>query len=120
VSNFAQRIRPFVDHELREAELLRARGSVDDAFVHLERAHVLAQASTREHVRTHVHMLRWAIRCRKPREALGQFVRIVGAATKTSLGWVPEGNTGGSNVSPFKRLPIAADLAEKIDAARAG
>jgi hypothetical protein len=34
----------------------------------------------------------------------------VGAATKTAFGLVPTGNTGGSNVSPIKPMPVPADL----------
>lgn len=52
------------------------------------------------------------------REALGQVLRMAGAATKTALGWVPAGNTGGANVSPFKRMPVAPELARTIRAAR--
>jgi hypothetical protein len=55
-------------------------------------------------------MLLWALRHRVFREALGQVLRIVGAATKTAMGWVPTGNTGGANISPFSALPIPADL----------
>jgi hypothetical protein len=43
---------------------------------------------------------------------LGQLIRIVGAATKTAIGWVPRGNTGGSNVSPFKPMAVPSDLEE--------
>ena len=57
-------------------------------------------------------------RSRRSREVAGQLFRLVGAATKTPLGLVPEGNTGGSNVSPFRRLPIAAELQAIIDEAR--
>ena len=42
---------------------------------------------------------------------------IVGAATKTFVGLVPHGNTGGANVSAFRRMPIAPDLQRLIDAA---
>jgi len=79
---------------------------------------VLGQASTVEHVRVHVQMLLWAVRHRIPREALGQVLRIVGAATKTALGWVPMGNTGGSHVSPFRPVPIRPFLrTNHVDAA---
>jgi len=65
-------------------------------------------------------MLVWAARNRSVREALGQVFRIVGAATKTALGLVPSGNTGGSNVSPFKKMPIAPDLEALIRNAKSG
>ncbi len=69
---FAGRIRPFVRHELDAAARLDARHEAAAAFRHLERAHVLGQTSTVEHVRVHAAMLRWAVRHRQPAEALGQ------------------------------------------------
>ena len=59
-------------------------------------------------------MLTWAVQNRNPSEFAGQIMRIVGAATKTAMGLVPEGNTGGSNVSPFKRMAVPGDLAAII------
>ena len=117
--SFTQRIRPHVRHELQAATAAEHAGRPRDAFRHLERAHVLGQASTVEHVRAHVHMLLWALRHRRARETWGQLMRIVGAATKTVF-WIPVGNTGGADISPFKRLPIAPDLARVIRRARRG
>jgi hypothetical protein len=114
MSNFTDNIRPFVD-----AELAAARRDAEYEFAHLERAHVLGQESTRQHVRVHWHMLRWAWRHRDAREVLGQLLRIVGAATKTFLGLVPAGNTGGANVSAVRRMPLDPELAAIIEKARA-
>lgn len=114
---FARRIRPFVRYELDAAARCEARGEFASAFGHLERAHVLGQASTVEHVRVHWAMFRWALRQQVAIEALGQAWRIVGAFTKTWL-WVPRGNTGGSNVSGLEPMPIAPDLQRLIDVAR--
>jgi hypothetical protein len=55
-------------------------------------------------------MLAWAVKQRDVGEALGQLLRIVGAATMTAFGLVPHGNTGGANVSPIKPMPIPHDL----------
>ena len=115
---FASRIRPHVAAELRHAEAAEAAGDAARAFRHLERAHVLGQASTREHVRVHLRMLGWALRPRRHAEIPGQLPRIAGAATKTALGLVPTGNTGGANISPFKRLTIPSDLQARIAIAR--
>lgn len=105
----------FVSHEL---SLARDAESPDAAFRHLERAHILSQYSTRDHVAVHWHMLRWAAAQRDVREAFGQLVRIAGAATKTAIGWIPTGNTGGTNVSAFKPMPVPDDLARLIAAHR--
>ncbi len=114
MSEFGRRIRPYVEHEILAAREAESRGQPDIAFSHLERAHVLGQASTVEHVRVHWHMLLWSIRQRNVRECLGQMLRIVGAALSTALGLVPQGNTGGSNVPPFKSMPVPPELASRI------
>jgi hypothetical protein len=62
-------------------------------------------------------MLAWGFRNHRAREVAGQTVRILGAALFTGVGLVPSGNTGGSNVSPFKRLPIPEDLKAVLDRA---
>ena len=104
---FAKAIRPHVTEELRRAHTAGRQGRSEAAFRHLERAHILGQPSTREHVRVHWEMLIWGLNQRRPREMAGQLFRLVGAATKTSLGMVPVGNTGGSNISrpPRKSSP---------------
>jgi hypothetical protein len=102
-----------------DAELRAARADPAREFAHLERAHVLGQASTREHVRVHWRMLTWAWRHRDAREFFGQVLRLSGAATKTFIGMVPTGNTGGANVSAVKPMPIDPELAAIIEAARA-
>ena len=118
MSEFGLRIRPYVAIEILAAREAESRGQPDVAFSHLERAHVLGQASTVEHVRAHWHMLLWSIRQRNVREGLGQLLRIVGAAMSTAAGLVPQGNTGGTNVSPFKSIPLPPELASRIKEVR--
>lgn len=119
MSNFFQRIRPAVEEELRAAARCdQIPGRHLQGFHHLERAHVLGQESTVLHVRVHVRMLLWAVRNRVPKEFWGQLLRITGAATKTAIGWIPTGNTGGSNVSPIKPMQIAGDLQEILERAK--
>ena len=118
MTSYSKAIRPFVDAELAAANAARKSGNKTTEFRHLERAHVLGQASTVQHIRAHWHMLGWAIRQGDGKELFGQLFRIVGAATKTFVGLVPEGNTGGANVSPVQPLPIPPDLASTIRQAR--
>jgi len=120
MGTFAKAIRPFVDRELQLAAAAERAGNSSMAFGHLERAHILGQASTVQHIRVHWRMLAWGLRQRRPKECLGQLLRLAGAATKTAAGWVPSGNTGGSNVSPFRSLPLPADLASLIARAQRG
>jgi hypothetical protein len=65
-------------------------------------------------------MLLWALRGSDLRESSGQLLRVFGAAAFTAIGWVPAGNTGGSNISPFQPLPIEPELACAIANARRG
>ena len=103
-------------HFCPPARLLAARAwhertlAHQQAFRHLERAHILGQASTIQHVRAHWHMFMWGLRSKASRETFGQLIRMVGAALKTAIGRVPSGNTGGSDVSPFKSMPVPQEL----------
>jgi Protein of unknown function (DUF3703) len=47
------------------------------------------------------------------RDVLGQFGRLFGAALFT-WAWVPEGNTGGTNIGAFEKLPIPPELRRLI------
>ena len=114
---FGRRIRPHVQAELEAAAASERAGDAAVAFEHLERAHVLGQASTVEHVRVHFRMLLWGLRQRQPAEIGGQLLRIVGAAALTPFGLIPEGNTGGSDISPFRPVIVPPDLARLIAAA---
>ncbi|HET7867713.1 MAG TPA: DUF3703 domain-containing protein [Burkholderiaceae bacterium] len=115
MTRYTRRIRPHVLAELAAAQVAP---TAQVAFRHLERAHVLSQGSTVLHVQVHWHMLRWSLAQRDGRELRGQLLRLVGAATKTAMGWVPRGNTGGSNVPAWRPLPVDAALQRLIDSAR--
>ncbi|MEQ8205246.1 MAG: DUF3703 domain-containing protein [Woeseia sp.] len=118
--SFSRNIQPFVESELHAAAGLLEQGEAEAAFKHLESAHVLGQASTRWHTLVHVRMLQWAIKRRDVREIAGQLLRIVGAATKTAIGLVPHGNTGGAKVNPFKAMPISEAHREILTRASIG
>lgn len=115
--HFARRIRPRVQAELDAARWQESRRCIDLAAHHLERAHILGQASTVEHVRVHAAMLAFAWRQRDLAELLGQAWRVAGAALKT-WAWVPLGNTGRANVSGWRPMPVPTELQRHIDAAR--
>lgn len=102
-------VREAYELEMREATRLFAANETLAAFARLERAHVLGQRNTIAHVRAHWAMLSLARRQRNRREVRGQVGRILGAALFTWL-WVPDGNTGGANVSAFMRMDIPPDL----------
>jgi Protein of unknown function (DUF3703) len=116
-SSFTRNIHPFVEAELKTASALSAQGQANAAFTHLERAHVLGQSSTAQHVRVHWRMFLWGLQQREAKECTGQIFRMFGAATKTVFGLVPHGNTGGANVSPFKPMPLPPELEIRIQQA---
>lgn len=118
LSKFSKNVAPFVTAEIDMALKARRSGDAVLEFTHLENAHVIGQESTYWHVRVHFLMLQWAVRNLRVGEFLGQVVRILGAATKTVFGLVPQGNTGGANVSPFKIMPIKPEHSEIINRAK--
>ncbi|HKU14322.1 MAG TPA: DUF3703 domain-containing protein [Steroidobacteraceae bacterium] len=101
-------------NELHAGYLSMEAGDFAAAFRHFERAHILGQRRTLLHVRAHVAMLRVAWRRSDRKELAGQLKRIVAAALFSRI-WVPEGNTGGANVSAVERMPIPEDLRRILD-----
>ena len=102
-----------IETEFREAGRKLLAGDALQAFTHLERAHVLGQRRTRAHVRAHWAMLRYAWQYGDARDVVGQVGRLLGA-TLVTWAWVPEGNTGGTNVGAFEELPIPPELGRLI------
>ena len=103
------------ESEISLAQQLIEVGELEQGFGHLERAHVIGQAFVVPHVRSHWLMLEVELRRMRPVAAFGQVVRIVLGALGSAVGTVPVGNTGGSDISMFKRMPIAPELQDLID-----
>lgn len=103
-----------IEAELAAADGARASGDTDGAFRHLERAHILGQRFTGQHVRTHWRMLLLGHALRDWREVRGQVVRIVAAALFSRV-WVPPGNTGRASVSALEPMPVPDDLRAMIE-----
>lgn len=97
--------------EIALARDLMRRAEHTTAMHHLERAHVLGQRFVVPHVRVHWLMFRIEVARRRPRAAWGQLVRVLLGAIGSAIGVLPTGNTGGSDVGMFQKMPIAADLA---------
>ena len=100
--------------ELSAANSAAAGGKVEVAFHHLERAHILSQRHTSEHVHVHWLMLRLGASVGAWREVIGQSTRIVAAAVFSRI-WVPIGNTGRANVSAMRPMPIPDDLRSVLE-----
>src|SRR5207237_4222704 len=63
-----------LEREIALARDLMRSGKHDEAFVHLERAHVLGQEQVRPHVLAHWLMLKVAVRRHDPVAALGKLL----------------------------------------------
>ncbi len=103
------------DNEIDLAKKFIARGDLETGFAHIERAHIIGQAFIVPHARSHWLMLKLELQRRRPVAAFGQVVRIALGVLGSAVGVVPVGNTGGSNVNMFKRMPIAPELQRIID-----
>lgn len=103
------------DREMAQAIALIEAGDIDGGFAHLERAHVIGQAHVIPHVQSHWHMLRVYMIRGSAFAVFGQAIRIVFGALGSAVGVVPTGNTGGSDISMFRRMPIDPDLQAIID-----
>lgn len=100
------------------AEVSRARealagGNFEVCFVHLERAHVLAQRMTGRHTHVHWMMLVTGWRQRDFREVIGQVPRMLASIVFSRL-WVPRGNTGRAHVCAWKPMPLPEDLRDLV------
>jgi hypothetical protein len=118
VSHFSNNIAPYVNAEIAKAKQAQLVGDSDTEFTHLENAHVLGQESTYWHVKIHYLMMCWGIKHKDVSETVGQLLRVFGAGLLTAVKGVPVGNTGGSNVSPLKVMPIKPEHAEIISKAK--
>jgi hypothetical protein len=101
--------------EMASAVQLYRDGELARAVEHLEVAHVLGQQAVGPHVRTHAWMFRVGCKRRSLAQAWGQLLRIVLGALGSAVGIVPAGDTGGTNISMFKRLPIAPAIRHLVD-----
>ena len=79
------------------------------AFYHFENAHILGQKHVWRHTLSHFWMFVFGIRTRNTKEIFGQIFRIIASLLFTLI-WVPLGNTGGTNISPIKPIPIRKEL----------
>lgn len=108
-------LRPFnqttFDRPIRGA---RMAGTTEQAWLHLEAAHVLGQLHIGPHLQSHAHMLHLAMRTRDWAEAAGQVLRLALVPLGHLSGRLPLGNPGRSNVSAFAPLPVRPELVELI------
>ena len=105
---------------LRELVLYRSAleiNDLSDAWLHLERAHIIGQSYPYPHTYAHWLMLKFGFRIKNTNEILGQLPRLLVGGVKSFVGKIPVGNTGGANVPPLKPMPLPEDI-QKIFAAK--
>jgi hypothetical protein len=101
--------------EIALAKEFIAKDEFEAGFHRLERAHIIGQAFVIPHATSHWLMLRTEVRRRRLLAALGQTVRLVLGVLGSAVGVVPVGNTGGTDISMFKRMPVEPELQRIID-----
>lgn len=109
------RRRQLFDETLAAARAAARRGSHAEAFALLERAHIIGQLWIGPHLLSHWEMLRVGLHRGDVREVFGQILRLALVVPGTWLGRLPEGNTGGSNVNPFRPMSLPTDLRDALD-----
>ncbi|MBB5707316.1 DUF3703 domain-containing protein [Sphingopyxis panaciterrulae] len=111
----ASAVLTFLTAEYHAFESAARAGHIEQAWRHLERAHIVAQARLWPHCRSHWKMLIFAIGLRDWREAGGQMVRLLLAPAGNLTGRLPVGNSGRANISAFARAEIPPDLLAFVD-----
>ena len=103
------------EREMDAARRLYRTGRLEQAFKHLETAHVLGQRQVLPHIRTHWLMLKIGLRRRSVLEVVGQAIRVVLGALGPGVNVDPVGNPGGTDIGMFERLPIPPNIAGIVD-----
>ena len=107
-------LRSYYEQELNLYQTYFSQQQLSEAWQHLERAHILGQPYPVAHTIVHARMLSFGIKTRNTKEIIGQLSRLLVGGVKSWAGTIPVGNTGGANVSPWKPMPIPADLQKII------
>lgn len=85
-----------------------------DQWLLLETLHVVSQTQFIAHLRVHDLMLHQAWRTRDWAEVSGQILRLLLVPLGHLTGRLPLGNSGRSDISPFKPMPPRRDMAEVV------
>ena len=103
---------PFYQKELEIFKDNLQQDNLQNAWCHLERAHIIAQKYPCEHTSVHWKMLQFGIKIKSSKEVIGQIPRLLVGGVKSFVGHIPVGNTGGANVPPLKTMEIPEDIQE--------
>ena len=106
---------PFYLKELEAVKDNLQQDNLQNAWHHLERAHIIAQKYPCEHTFVHWKMLQFGIKIKSTKEVVGQIPRLLVGGVKSFVGHIPVGNTGGANVPPLKVMEIPEDIKEILN-----
>ncbi len=107
-------LKPHYQSELVAYRVKLDKGYLQEAWRHLERAHILGQPYPYQHSEVHWLMLQFGFRIKDWKEIRGQLLRLGVGGVKSFVGKVPVGNTGGANVRPLQPMEIPEDLNQII------
>jgi len=105
-------LREAFNKEMKIAKELYLTQNWDEAFSHLEIAHILGQRNAIPHTINHWWMLKIGIRKKDRKEIIGQVIRLLVAGIGSLLGRTPIGNTGGANLGILTPLPLTNEVAK--------
>lgn len=109
-TSLPSKLKPFFKAELVQYTDAYITGNLQQAWAHLERAHILGQKYPYAHSLVHWKMLCFGFKIKSVKEIIGQIPRLLVGGVKSFVGKVPVGNPGGANVPPMKPFPIASDI----------
>jgi hypothetical protein len=110
-------LRPCFENELRAYRFFLQENELQQAWRHLEKAHVIGQAYPFQHSYVHWKMLQFGIKIKSLKEVIGQIPRLLIGGVKSFVGKIPVGNTGGANIPPLRPLPIEQEIIEILEKA---
>jgi hypothetical protein len=110
-------LQPYYEKELSAYEASLQKNKLQQAWQHLERAHVIGQAYPFQHSYVHWKMLQFGMKIKSPKEVIGQVPRLLVGGVKSFVGKIPAGNTGGAGIPPLKALPIDPEIIEIFEKA---
>ncbi|MEP2024524.1 MAG: DUF3703 domain-containing protein [Reichenbachiella sp.] len=84
--------------------------TVEKAWHHLERAHIIGQRYPFQHTETHWKMLLLGFRTTNIKEILGQTIRLLLGAPFSLINKIPVGNIGSTKVSMIKSQEMPEDI----------
>ena len=105
-------LKTFYNKELESYSIHFVNKNLQNAWHHLERAHIIGQQYPYEHTYVHFKMLQFGFRIKSNKEIIGQIPRLLLGGVKSFVGKIPVGNPGGANVPPLKSFPIEQGLQE--------